>query len=255
MQELTARRRMPRVSQRVECVDGTTWWVRARDIASALIGARDTARVVSSLLQKRDLRAVWEIDPIAAPPRSVQQRILRAPEASDGMTAIAPQLNERRAPDSIEERESILQLQLQFAMQRCDVERSRLISRELRSISEQQQEAAKTSARARNELHVGHTCYALGKLVEWQWYRARLVQVRTRWPPLRIEYVSTMEGDQSRLALPAPHVNFVPLEHVRLDEPEPVEDDPVVVPQVACVVVPELLWRHQCEMSSTNERW
>ena len=70
MQELTARRRMPRVSQRVECVDGTTWWVRARDIASALIGARDTARVVSSLLQKRDLRAVWEIDPIAAPPRA-----------------------------------------------------------------------------------------------------------------------------------------------------------------------------------------
>jgi hypothetical protein len=222
----------------------TTWRMRTRDIASALMGARDTARMVTTLLHKRDLGAVWEVDPVAAPPRYVQQRILGTPEAPDRPVALLPRPDDERHvgadPASFEERRSVLELQLRFAMERRDVERSRQISRELRSLSEQKDEAELACARARNELHVGHTCYALGKLVEWQWYRARLVQVRTRWPPLRIEYVSTMEGDASRLALPAPHVNFLPLEHVRLDAPEP-DDDPVLVPQVACVLVPELL--------------
>ena len=78
--------------------------------------------------------------------------------------------------------------------------------------------------------------HALAKIVEWEWYRARLVNVRIRSPRLQIEYMATIEGDESQLALPVPRVNYVPLEHVRLDEPEQ-SDAPVVLPTTPCVTV------------------
>ena len=116
----------------------TTWRMRTRDIASALMGARDTARMVTTLLHKRDLGAVWEVDPVAAPPRYVQQRILGTPEAPDRPVALLPRPDDERHvgadPASFEERRSVLELQLRFAMERRDVERSRQISRELRGL-------------------------------------------------------------------------------------------------------------------------
>ena len=83
-------------------------------------------------------------------------------------------------------------------------------------------------------------CYALAKVVEWEWYRARLVDVRAREPPLQIEYLATLEGDDSRLALPEPRINHLPIEHVRLLEPEPC-DEPIVPPTAPCVVVASAL--------------
>ena len=101
-----------------------------------------------------------------------------------------------------------------------------------------QQEAAER-ARARGELRVGDECFALAKIVEWEWYRARLVNVRAREPPLQVEYMATLEGEGSSLALPVPRVNHLPVQHVRISKPEPC-DRPIVPPTTACVVVPAL---------------
>ena len=94
-------------------------------------------------------------------------------------------------------------------------------------------------AHARGELRVGDTCFALAKIVEWEWYSARLVAVRERTPQLQIEYLTTLDGDESRLALPVPRINNLPLEHVRVLAPEP-SDGPVVPPTTPCVTVPAL---------------
>ena len=68
-----------------------------------------------------------------------------------------------------------------------DVERVRTISRQLRGLAEAAQREAAERARARGELCVGDECFALAKIVEWEWYRARLVNVRIRSPCLQIE--------------------------------------------------------------------
>ena len=94
-------------------------------------------------------------------------------------------------------------------------------------------------ARSRGELRVGDECFALAKIVEWEWYRARLVDVRVREPPLQIEYIATLEGDNSKLALPVPRVNHLPVEHVRILKPDAC-DGPIVPPMTASVVVPAL---------------
>ena len=90
--------------------------------------------------------------------------------------------------------------------------------------------------RGNGELRVGDLCYVLAKIIQWEWYRARLVSVRARSPRLQIKYLATIDGDESELALPVPRVNYVPLEHVRLDKPEQ-SDAPTVLPTTPCITV------------------
>ena len=132
-----------------------------------------------------------------------------------------------------------MSLQLQFAMRNHDVGRVRAISRHLRSIEDGAQSNAASCARSAGELHVGDRCFALAKVVEWEWYHARLVSVRGRSPSLHVEYLATLNGDSSKLALPVPTVNYLPLEHVRLEKPG-YSDEPIVPPTAASVTVPAL---------------
>ena len=117
------------------------------------------------------------------------------------------------------------------------MERVRTISRQVRVLEEAAQQEAAERARARGILRVGDQCFALAKVVEWEWYRARLVSVRAREPSLQVVYLATLEGDDSRLALPVPHVNHLPIEHVRILKPEPC-DGPIVPPTTPSVALP-----------------
>ena len=185
-----------------------------------------TVMAISTMAQKRDLSALWELDPVAAPPKKVQRQLLGLEEDKQ------PARDEVR-DDS--EQCSVLKLQLQYAMRQHDVERVRIISRQLRILEAAAEQEAAERAHARGELRVGDECFALAKIVEWEWYRARLVDVRAREPPLQIEYLATLEGDGSRLALPEPRVNHLPIEHVRISYPEPC-DGPIVPPTTPSVV-------------------
>ena len=44
--------------------------------ASSMLGLGQAAVALSSLVRKRDISTLWELDPVAAPPRSVQQRLM-----------------------------------------------------------------------------------------------------------------------------------------------------------------------------------
>ena len=109
----------------------------------------------------------------------------------------------------------------------------------MRELEDAKQQQELCRAQTNGELRVGDPCFVLGKIVEWEWYRARLIGIRTRYPTLRVEYLSTLEGDPSNLALPQPKVNHVPLEHVRLDAPEDCVDVPITPPNEPCVKVME----------------
>ena len=205
------------------------WLTQLARGVSGMMGIGEAVMAISSVAHKRDISALWELDPVAAPPRKVQKQLLGTAEAEqdDGPA---------RHDD---ERRPVFEVQLQFAMRKHDVERVRSISRQLRALEEEAQREASERARARGELRVGDECFALAKVVEWEWYRARLVNVRARTPQLQIEYLTTLDGDESRLALPVPRINNLPLEHVRVLAPEP-SDGPVVPPTTPCVTVPAL---------------
>ena len=113
------------------------------------------------------------------------------------------------------------------------MERVRAISRELNAIECELR-------KERGELGVGDDCFALAKVVEWEWYRARLLDVRSREPRLKIEYLATLSGDASRLALPEPRINFLPLQHVRISEPLPC-DEAIEPPATSSVQLSGLL--------------
>ena len=197
--------------------------------ASSVVDIGNTTMALSSLLRKRDLSLIWQLDPVAAPPRCVQKRLLGT--AIDERSRVRAQGRPAHGSEyeASDEALSVLQLQLQFAMRRHDVEHVRAISRELRYLEESECKSEPAHTRVNDELHVGDPCYVLAKIVEWEWYRARIVNVRTRSPRLQVEYLATVDGDESRLALPVPRINYVPLEHVRLDEPEQ-SDTPIVLP-------------------------
>jgi hypothetical protein len=199
-----------------------------------MLGIGQTMVALSSLAQKRDISTLWELDPVAAPPRTVQQRLMGTDDEEE-----PPGSTSDGSDGAIDEARSVLELQLQFAMRKHDVERVREIARELRSIEDLVQSQAAARARAAGELRVGDRCFALAKVVEWEWYHARLVNVRGRSPPVQVEYLATLDGDSSKLALPVPTVNHVPVEHVRLDKPAH-SDEPIVPPSVPCVTVPAL---------------
>ena len=212
----------------------SNWMVQLAHGASSIMGVGQTAVALSSLARKRDVSTLWELDPLAAPPRSVQQR-LKGNDDDEEPLSSTPDGND----GATDEARSVLELQLQFAMRKHDVERVRAISRELRSMEDLEQSHAAARAREAGELRVGDRCFALAKVVEWEWYHARLVNVRGRSPPLKVEYLATLDGDSSKLALPVPTVNHLPLEHVRLDKPGD-NDGPIVPPTVPCVTVPVL---------------
>ena len=196
-----------------------------------MMGLGETVMAISNVARKRDLSAIWELDPVAAPPKRVQRQLMGGVEEDE------PPVRDDVRNDH--EQRAVLELQLQYAMRQHDVERVRTISRQLRVLEESAQQEATEHARARDILRVGDQCYALARLVEWEWYRARLVGVRGRDPPLQIEYLATLDGNDTALALPVPRVNHVPIEHVRLLKPEP-GDEPIAPPKTPCVAVPEL---------------
>ena len=186
-----------------------------------MLGLGQTAIAITRVIRKRDLGSLWELDPVAAPPKRVQRHLLGTVEQA------VPSTSQDSMRDN--ERYSILRMQLKFAMRKHEVERVRVISRELKAIEHEHR-------KERHELGVGDDCFALAKVVEWEWYRARLVNVRSREPRLKIEYLATLNGDASRLALPEPRINFLPVEHVRISEPLPC-DEPIEPPTATCVTV------------------
>jgi len=209
------------------------------------MGVGETALVISSIIRKRDLSALWEWDPVAAPPRSVQRRLLAPTTTTTPHDQPQAERRERAGGNeqnpSSQEHRAVLELQLQFAMRRQDTGRVRILSRQLRSIDEHNEARAPIDvarARQQGELRVGDECFALGKLVEWEWYHAVLLHVRERTPSLQIKYIGTHEGETASLALPVPRIAYVPLEYVRLDKPEPSEE-PVTAPITPCVRVRE----------------
>lgn len=206
------------------------WLTQLACGVSSMLGFGETVMAIPSMARKRDLSAIWELDPIAAPPKKVQRQLMGVEEDQP------PPQDEVRMD---REQRSVLELQLQYAMRKHDIERVRSISRQLRLLREASQQQAAECARSRSELRVGDECFALAKIVEWEWYHARLVDVRSREPPLQIEYIATLEGDKSKLALPVPRVNHLPIEHVRILKPEPC-NGPIVPPMSPCVVVPAL---------------
>ena len=211
----------------------TNWMTQLFCGASSLMGIGETMATVSTVIRERDLTTLWELDPKAAPPRSVQEELRGTTVAVETETQQTQVGN-----DDTDEERCILELQLKYAMRRNDMERVRAISRELRSLEDDRQHQAFTRAKANGELRVGDPCFVLAKMVEWEWYQARLIGVRSRHPTLRIQYISDLEGNSSSLALPQPRINYVPIEHVRLDPPpEQGGGLPIVPPSTACVKV------------------
>lgn len=70
------------------------------------------------------------------------------------------------------------------------------------------------------DLQVGDACFAMGTTVELKWFQAKLIGVRARSPPLRIEYVATLDGQTNELLLPSPRKDYVNMDQIRRDKPE-----------------------------------
>lgn len=198
--------------------------------ASFVVGLGKTATTLATLCRKRNLSAIWELDPVAAPPRCVQRRLL-------GCDAAVPAEIVHGAEDGADVHRKLLDMQLNHAIGMRDIMRVRAISRELRLLEEAQQDAAHSHAKANGELRVGDLCFVLAKVNEWEWYKGRLVGVRGRHPSLKVEYLANLEGDTSALALPQPRINHVPVEHVCLDMPRHDASIPIFPPAVPCVTV------------------
>ena len=47
------------------------------------------------------------------------------------------------------------------------------------------------------------------------WFRAKVVALRSRYPPLHVKYTATLEGTTHRLALPEPVTAYVNADGVR----------------------------------------
>ena len=81
-------------------------------------------------------------------------------------------------------------------------------------------------------LAIGGECIALGLYGgERIKYRAMLLNVRERFPPLKVKYTATLEGEKTKLLLPNTLVA-----HLDLSEVEPVEG---AVPKVEVVLAKE----------------
>ena len=69
-------------------------------------------------------------------------------------------------------------------------------------------------------LQVGDTCYAMGQVVAKTWFAAKLIGVRARSPPMRVEYIATLDGQTTELLLPSPRKDFIHVDQLRRDKPE-----------------------------------
>ena len=61
----------------------TNWMTQLVCGASSLMGIGQTVTTIASVARKRDLSALWELDPLAAPPRSVQEELRGTPVAAE----------------------------------------------------------------------------------------------------------------------------------------------------------------------------
>ena len=69
-------------------------------------------------------------------------------------------------------------------------------------------------------LQIGDSCYAMGQVVTKTWFAAKLIGVRARSPPMRVEYIATLDGQTTELLLPSPRKDFVNIDQLRRDKPE-----------------------------------
>ena len=69
-------------------------------------------------------------------------------------------------------------------------------------------------------LQVGDACFAMGQVVAKTWFAAKLIGVRARSPPMRVEYTATLDGQTAELLLPSPRKDYVNLDQIRRDKPE-----------------------------------
>ena len=68
------------------------------------------------------------------------------------------------------------------------------------------------------ELAVGNEIEALGAAPGGNgrvWFRAKVVALRPRYPPIHIKFTATLEGVTNRLALPEPVTAYVNADGVR----------------------------------------
>ena len=93
----------------------SNWMVQLAHGASLIMGLGQTAVALSSLVHKRDISTLWDIDPLAAPPRSVQQRLKGNDNDEEPLSSTSDGNN-----GTIDEARSVLELQLQFAMRKHD---------------------------------------------------------------------------------------------------------------------------------------
>ena len=153
----------------------TTWLGQLVGSALSIMGLGESAAALSLLARKRSLSTLWEVDSIAAPPKAVQRTLVGTAANQDP----PPHTREEEVGEDPRELRSVLEVQLRFAMRCRDVERVRLISRQLRCVEECVKEEEEAQACKRGELHIGDKCFALAKVVEWEWYSARLLHVRS----------------------------------------------------------------------------
>ena len=84
------------------------WLVKLTQGASTMLGLGQTAIAITRVIRKRDLGSLWELDPVAAPPKRVQRHLLGTVEQA------VPSTSQDSMRDN--ERYSILRMQLKFAM-------------------------------------------------------------------------------------------------------------------------------------------
>ena len=69
---------------------------------------------------------------------------------------------------------------------------------------------------------VGSTVYVKEKAGGAEgWFKAEILALRTRYPPIQVKFVADPEGNTSALALPAPVIAAVALSQIRSDTPTP----------------------------------
>ena len=59
------------------------WLTQLARGATSMLGLGETVMAVSTMARKRDLSAIWELDPVAAPPKRVQRHLMGTVEAEE----------------------------------------------------------------------------------------------------------------------------------------------------------------------------
>lgn len=93
---------------------------------------------------------------------------------------------------------------------------------------EYEPKAASAAMQAVSEVHdsthtplrVGDECYARGRIVDIKWFKARVLALRSKSPPIRVEYLETFDGDKAPLLLPEPRKAFVHEGDVSCQKPD-----------------------------------